>query len=98
MPALLPPIHPKQTTLHLYVIVTSSYFKLLPFFERASHSPPLLLACELVAVALGSLLFPNLVLLFYPVTRGSAVLAAAGFSYPEAIRCGEHEYVCGQTL
>jgi hypothetical protein len=40
----------------------------------------------LVAVALGSLLFPNLVMLFYPVTRGSVVLQASGISYPDAIR------------
>jgi hypothetical protein len=45
----------------------------------------------LVAVALGSLLFPNLVMLFYPVTRGSVVLQASGISYPDAIRCA---YFC----
>jgi hypothetical protein len=33
-----------------------------------------------------ALLFPNLLLLFYPVSRGSALLQAAGLSYPEAIR------------
>jgi hypothetical protein len=32
------------------------------------------------------LLFPNLVMLFYPVTRGSVVLQASGISYPDAIR------------
>jgi hypothetical protein len=32
------------------------------------------------------LLFPNLVLLFYPVSRGSILLQAAGLSYPSAIR------------
>jgi hypothetical protein len=45
-----------------------------------------LLQLQLVAVALGSLLFPNLVMLFYPVTRGSVLLQASGMSYPDAIR------------
>lgn len=48
--------------------------------------PPLQL--ELLAVALGSLLFPNLLLLFFPISRGSVVLAAARLAYPDAIRCG----------
>jgi hypothetical protein len=64
------------------------YFKLIPIFS-GSGTPLPLLQLMLVAVALGSLLFPNLVMLFYPVTRGSVVLQASGISYPDAIR-----YVC----
>ncbi|WIA44569.1 hypothetical protein OEZ86_007294 [Tetradesmus obliquus] len=61
------------------------YFKLIPFFSGGGTPLPLL-RLMLVAVALGSLLFPNLLMLFYPVTRGSVVLAASGISYPDAIR------------
>jgi hypothetical protein len=69
----------------LYAILTR-YFSLVPFFSRVAHTPLWLLQLELVAVALGSLLFPNFVLLFYPVIRGSVVLQAADISYPDAIR------------
>jgi hypothetical protein len=41
---------------------------------------------KMVAESVGSLLAPNLVLLFYPVTRGSVVLQALPLLYPEAIR------------
>jgi len=44
------------------------------------------LELQLIAVACGVFLLPNFVLLFYPVTRGSVVLQAAGLSYPDAIR------------
>eukprot|EP00879_Flechtneria_rotunda_P005830 GHRR01006134.1.p1 GENE.GHRR01006134.1~~GHRR01006134.1.p1 ORF type:complete len:902 (+),score=349.32 GHRR01006134.1:184-2889(+) len=66
--------------------IMGRYQKLVPFFERLTDNPTWLLECQLVAVALGSLLFPNFVLLFYPVTRGSVVLQASGISYPDAIR------------
>jgi hypothetical protein len=41
---------------------------------------------KMVAELFGSLLAPNLVLLLYPVTRGSVVLQALQLPYPEAIR------------
>jgi hypothetical protein len=41
---------------------------------------------KVVAESFGSLLAPNLVLLLYPVTRGSVVLQALRLPYPEAIR------------
>lgn len=31
-------------------------------------------------------MFPNLVLLFYPVSRGSTLLQVSGVTYPAAIR------------
>lgn len=39
------------------------------------------------ARSFGATLAPNLVLLFYPVSRGSAVLQVLGLSYPAGIRC-----------
>jgi hypothetical protein len=41
---------------------------------------------KMLAKSFGSLIAPNLVLLFYPITRGSAVLQALQLPYPEAIR------------
>eukprot|EP00775_Hariotina_reticulata_P001549 gene1549-1888_t len=49
-------------------------------------APTLSMNAKMVARAFGSLLAPNLVLLFYPVSRGSVVLQALGISYPAAIR------------
>jgi hypothetical protein len=43
---------------------------------------------KMVAESFGALLAPNLVLLLYPVTRGSVVLQALRLPYPEAIRWG----------
>lgn len=39
-----------------------------------------------VARSLGALLYPNLAVLFYPVSRGSVVLQAMNIPYPAAIR------------
>jgi hypothetical protein len=75
------------TFFSLLLSLICRYFKLIPIFS-GSGTPLPLLQLMLVAVALGSLLFPNLVMLFYPVTRGSVVLQASGISYPDAIRCG----------
>uniref|UniRef100_A0A383W8R5 Ferric oxidoreductase domain-containing protein n=1 Tax=Tetradesmus obliquus TaxID=3088 RepID=A0A383W8R5_TETOB len=41
---------------------------------------------KMVAESLGGLLAPNLVLLLYPITRGSVMLQALRLPYPEAIR------------
>ena len=41
---------------------------------------------KMVAESLGGLLAPNLVLLLYPISRGSVVLQALRLPYPEAIR------------
>jgi hypothetical protein len=41
---------------------------------------------KMVAKSVGALLAPNLVLLMYPITRGSVVLQALQLPYPEAIR------------
>jgi hypothetical protein len=45
------------------------------------------------ARSFGATLAPNLVLLFYPVSRGSVVLQVLGLSYPAGIRwvsCSEY--------
>lgn len=52
----------------------------------AVHRPSPSKIVSLVAKSLGGLLAPNLVVLFYPISRGSVVLPALGLSYPAAIR------------
>lgn len=51
------------------------------------------------ARSFGATLAPNLVLLLYPVSRGSAVLQVFGVSYPAGIRCeqGVAYTVCSPT-
>jgi hypothetical protein len=44
------------------------------------------MVAKMLAKSYGSLIAPNLVLLFYPITRGSVVLQALQLPYPEAIR------------
>jgi hypothetical protein len=44
---------------------------------------------EMAAKSLGSSMAANIVLLFYPITRGSVLLQALRLSYPEAIRCAQ---------
>lgn len=61
------------------------YLQLVPEFKGLGI-PVWSLEVSVTAVAFGNLLFPNLVLLFYPVARGSVLLQASGLSYPEAIR------------
>jgi hypothetical protein len=58
-------------------------------------APTLSMYAKMVARAFGSLLAPNLVLLFYPVSRGSVVLQVLGISYPAAIR---YAAACGNEL
>jgi hypothetical protein len=43
-------------------------------------------ATTMLAKSFGSLIEPNLMLLFYPITRGSVVLQVLRLPYPEAIR------------
>lgn len=62
------------------------YWSLIPLFSKLGSTPLWVLQVELVAVGLGGLLFPNLVLLFYPIARGSILLQAAGLSYPQGIK------------
>jgi hypothetical protein len=40
-----------------------------------------------LARTFGATLAPNLVLLFYPISRGSVVMQTLGISYPAGIRC-----------
>jgi hypothetical protein len=51
-------------------------------------SPPLFLQASSAGGLYDSLLFSNLVMLIYSVTRGSVVLQASGISYPDGIRWG----------
>lgn len=63
--------------------IEKRFLALPPFlYDPPSWAP----ALEATASALGSLLFPNLAVLFYPVSRGSALLQAAGVPYAAAIR------------
>jgi hypothetical protein len=64
------------------------YEKLYRYFSQAGggKTPPWALEAMLASIALGQMLMPNLALLFFPVARGSPLLAAAGVSYPSAVR------------
>jgi hypothetical protein len=44
------------------------------------------MVAKMLAKSFGALIAPNLVLLFYPITRGSVVLQVLRLPYPEAIR------------
>lgn len=59
--------------------------------QQAERTVVIKTVYKCVARSLGTLLFPNLTLLFYPVARGSVVLQAFNIPYPAAIRC---EQVC----
>ncbi|KAF6254932.1 hypothetical protein COO60DRAFT_273403 [Scenedesmus sp. NREL 46B-D3] len=57
--------------------------------KTAQHgltAPTMVMVAKMLAKSLASLIAPNLVLLFYPITRGSVVLQALRLPYPEAIR------------
>jgi hypothetical protein len=51
-----------------------------------AHTFLQVMAAKMLAKSCGSLIAPNLVLLFYPITKGSVVLQALRLPYPEAIR------------
>lgn len=61
----------------LYFIL-GRYFKLADFFSKFAHQPVWRVEILLTAAGLGAALFPNLVMLFYPVSRGSILLQVIG--------------------
>ncbi len=68
----------------------------LPMFQELTHAPTWQLEWQLISTTFGALLFPNFILLFYPVARGSVLLQATGLSWPEGIRY--HRWVGHVTM
>ncbi|WIA20666.1 hypothetical protein OEZ85_005041 [Tetradesmus obliquus] len=70
-------------------LLTSSWRQLLLESAFQGYAAPANVRAMIVmmlAKCCGSLLAPNLVLLLYPISRGSVVLQAMRLPYPEAIR------------
>ncbi|GBF98331.1 ferric reductase [Raphidocelis subcapitata] len=67
--------------------ILGRYYSLADLLARLDRGTPRwAIQTELTAIGLGALLYPNLLLLFYPISRGSALLQALGVSYPSAVR------------
>lgn len=72
----------------LAINATWMYFILHRYFSVFAHAavPGWKLKAIVISVALGQLLFPNLAVLFFPISRGSVLLQVSRISFPVAIK------------